>query len=143
MQARIDIEAELPEAYEAMLALGRAVVLDDRLRVLVKLRASMINGCVYCIDLYSREGLASGESEQRLSELAAWEESPHFNDRERAALALTDAITRIAGGQVPDALWAEACKYFDSAELARLIWAVTAINSWNRVAISTRILPAA
>jgi AhpD family alkylhydroperoxidase len=139
---RIDLMAEASAAYEAMAALDQAVDLDENLRVLVKLRASMINGCVYCIDLHSREGLAADESEQRLFGVAAWEESPYFTARERAALVLTDAITRIADGHVPDAVWEQAKEHFDSRELAELVWTIIVVNGWNRVAISTRMPPA-
>jgi AhpD family alkylhydroperoxidase len=142
MKERISISAEVPEAYEAMTALDDAIGLDEKLRVLVKLRASLINGCVYCIDLHSKEGLAAHESEERLFGLAAWEESPYFSDRERAALALTDAITLIADGHVPDAVWQLARRHFDSSELARLVWTITVVNGWNRIAISTRLPPA-
>ncbi len=142
MEARIDIHAGAPEAYEAMTALDCAVGLDEKLRVLVKLRASLVNGCVYCIDLHSREGLEAGESEQRLFGLAAWHESPYFTARERTALALTDAVTLVADGHVPDQVWEEASRQFDSGELARLVWTITVINGWNRIAISTRIPPA-
>ena len=138
---RIDVIAEVPHAYEAMGALDDAIGLDERLRVLVKLRASLINGCVYCIDLHSREGRAAHESEQRLFGLAAWRESPFFTGRERAALALTDAITLVADDHVPDNAWQEASRHFDTGELARLVWTITVVNAWNRIAISSRIPP--
>jgi AhpD family alkylhydroperoxidase len=143
MNQRIDVTAEVPEAYEAMAALDGVIGLDEKLRVLVKLRASLINGCVYCIDLHSREGLAADESEQRLFGLAAWRESPYFTERERAALALTDAITLIADGHVPDDVWREASRHFDPGGLARLVWTITVVNGWNRIAISARIPPGA
>jgi AhpD family alkylhydroperoxidase len=138
---RIDVLAELPEAYEAMAALDDVIGLDERLRVLVKLRASLINGCVYCIDLHSNEGLAAHESGQRLFGLAAWRESPYFTERERAALALTDAITLIADDHVPDDVWEEAGRQFAAGELARLVWTIAVVNGWNRIAISSRIPP--
>ncbi len=142
MKPRIDVTAELPHAYEAMAALDQVIGLDEKLRVLVKLRASLINGCVYCIDLHSSEGLAAHESEQRLFGLAAWRESPYFTPRERAALALTDAITLVADDQVSDEVWGKAARHFDSRELARLVWTITVVNGWNRIAISSRIPPA-
>jgi AhpD family alkylhydroperoxidase len=142
MTQRLDIFGEAPDAYEAMTALDGSVDLDEKLRVLVKLRASMVNGCVHCIDLHSREGRTTRESDQRLFGVAAWEESPYFDARERAALALTDAITLIADGRVPDAVWEQARDQFDSRELAELVWTITVINAWNRIAISTRIPPA-
>lgn len=140
-QQRIDIHAEAPQAYKAMAALDGEIDLDERLRVLVKLRASLVNGCVYCIALHSREGREAGESEQRLFGLAAWHESPFFTDRERAALALTDAITLVAETHVPAEAWEEATRHFDPRELAQLVWAITVINGWNRIAISSRMPP--
>ena len=122
-----------------MLALDGAVDLDERLHVLVKQRASLINGCVYCIDMHGKEGLDAGESERRLFGLAAWRESPFFTDRECAALALTDAITLVADGHGPGDVWEEASRHFDAAELAQLTWAITVINAWNRIAIGTRM----
>jgi AhpD family alkylhydroperoxidase len=139
---RVDVLAEVPEAYEATAALDEAIGLDERLRVLVKLRASFVNGCVYCIDLHSREGLAAHESEQRLFGIAARRDAPYFNPRERAALALTDAVTLIADDHVPDDVWQEAGRHFNPRELARLVWTITVVNGWNRIAISSRIPPA-
>ena len=139
LEQRIDIQSEAPGAWRAMLALDAAVALDERLHVLVKQRASMLNGCVYCIDMHGKEGLDAGESERRLFGLAAWQESPFFTDRERAALALTDAITLVADGHVPDDVWEEARRDFDPEELAQLTWAIVVINAWNRIAIGTRI----
>jgi AhpD family alkylhydroperoxidase len=140
-EPRIDLQAEAPGAWDAMVALDGAVGLAEDLRVLVKLRASQINGCVYCINLHSKEALDAGEQSERLFGLTAWRESPYFSDRERAALALTDAITLVADDHVPDDVWDRARSHFDPAELAKLVWTITVINAWNRIAISTRIPP--
>lgn len=142
LRQRIDLQAEVPEAWDEMVALESAIGLDQQLQVLVKLRASLLNGCVYCIDMHSKQGLDGGESHQRLFGLAAWRESPYFSPRERAALALTDSITMVADGHIPDDIWEEASRLFDSKELANLVWTVVAINSWNRLAIAARIPPA-
>src|SRR5262245_19938752 len=124
-----------------MLALDGAVTLDPALPELVRLRASILNGCAYCVQLHSQDALAQGESERRLFALAAWEESPYFTPRERAALRFTDAVTNLADGHVPDEVYEHACEHFDQAELAQLLFAVVAINAWNRLAIATRKLP--
>jgi AhpD family alkylhydroperoxidase len=137
----MEIQREARDPYRAMVALDRAVGLDEQLHLLVKLRASLVNGCAYCIDLHSKEGLEAGESQERLFGLAAWAEAPYYSARERAALALTDAITLIAEGRVPDDVWEEAERRFEPAELAQLVWAITAINAWNRIGISTRMVP--
>ena len=110
--------------------------LDPTIRELVKLRASQINGCGYCIDMHWKDARRAGETEQRLYGLTAWREAPYYSDRERAALALTEAVTLIAGG-VPDDVYADAERHFETAELAALIWRIVAINAWNRLAIPT------
>jgi AhpD family alkylhydroperoxidase len=139
--ARMRIAEAAPEPYRALVALGRAVELDPALRELVNLRASIVNGCAYCIDMHSKAARKGGESEQRLYALAAWHDAPFFSDRERAALALTDAMTLISDEQVPRAVWNEAAEHFAEDELAELLWAITAINAWNRILIATRIEP--
>jgi AhpD family alkylhydroperoxidase len=120
-----------------MAAFGRSIELDSALRELVKIRASQLNGCAYCIDMHTRAARKAGESEQRLYALAAWRESPLFTERERAALELTDAITRIGERGVPDAVYESAETQFAAAELANLMLAITAINAWNRMAVSS------
>jgi AhpD family alkylhydroperoxidase len=110
--------------------------------MLVKLRASQINGCAYCLDMHWPHARAQGESELRLSQLAAWRESPYFDDRERAALALTEAVTHVSSTHAPDDVWEEAARHFDADELAHLLFAIAAINVWNRVAVSARSVPA-
>ena len=107
---------------------------------LVKIRASQINGCAYCIDMHTKDARAAGETEQRIYALNAWRETPFFTDRERAALAWTEAVTRIGEGG-GDALFAEVREWFSEKELTDLTWAVAAINAWNRVAIGFRSVP--
>jgi AhpD family alkylhydroperoxidase len=143
MEQRLDYPRLAPEAARAMYALGTYLAgcgLEHALIELVKTRASQINGCAYCIDMHTKDARAAGETEQRLYALNAWHETPFFTDRERAALAWTEAVTRIGGG-VPDDLYAEARQQFSEKELVDLTWAVAAINAWNRVAISFRSVP--
>jgi AhpD family alkylhydroperoxidase len=134
---RINIKTEVPAAYRAMAAFDRSIELDPALRELVKIRASQLNGCAYCIDMHTRGAREAGESEQRLYALAAWRESPLFTLRERVALELTDAITGIGEHGVPDPFYERATAEFTPGELANLILAITAINAWNRIAVSS------
>jgi len=136
-RGRLDLRKETSEAYRAMAAFDRSIELDPTLRELVKIRASQINGCAYCIDMHTRAARKAGESEQRLYALAAWRESPLFTPRERAALQLTDAVTKIADDGVPDTVYQHAADVFSTGELANLILAITAINAWNRIAVSS------
>ncbi len=136
---RINLKDAAPEVYRAMAAFDRSIELDPALRELVKIRASQLNGCAYCIALHTRDARKAGESEQRLYALAAWRESPLFAVRERAALELTDAITKIGDG-VPEAVYECAAAEFPATELANLILAITAINAWNRIAVSSGIV---
>jgi AhpD family alkylhydroperoxidase len=140
---RMDAHALAPDAYRAMIAFDRTVGkgIDPLLYLLVKLRASQINGCAFCVDLHSRDARRLGESERRLHALAAWKEMPFFTARERAALALTEAATRLAETHVPDAVWQEAERHFTPSELAHLVLAVAAINAWNRIGVTTRMTP--
>jgi AhpD family alkylhydroperoxidase len=130
------LQAEASRAMNALDDAVGAVGIEPSLRELIKLRASQINGCGYCIDMHSKDARRGGESEQRLYGLVAWREAPYYTDRERAALALTEAVTLIAGG-VPEDVWAEAARHFDPEELAGLIWSIATINTWNRLAIPT------
>jgi AhpD family alkylhydroperoxidase len=132
-----------PPLHRALIALGNQVELDPRLRELVNLRASILNGCAYCIDMHTKVARRTGESERRLHAVAAWHEAPFFDDKERAALALTDAVTLISDEHVPREVWEEASAHFEQDELAQLVWAITVINAWNRIAITTRMVPAA
>jgi AhpD family alkylhydroperoxidase len=137
---RISLKAEAPGAYRAMAAFGRSIELDSALRELVKIRASRLNGCAYCIDMHTRAARKAGESEQRLYALAAWRESPQFTSRERAALELTNAITRIGESGVPDDVYERAAAEFAPGELANLILAITAINAWDRIVVSSGMI---
>src|SRR5438876_8189986 len=142
MTPRIDIRKYLNSAGgQAMLSLGKAAEesgLDRSLLELVKTRASQINGCAYCLDMHSKDARALGETEQRLYVLDAWEEAPFYSERERAALALTEAVTRITEGHVPDAVFERARAHFNEQELIALVFTLTTINAWNRLAITLR-----
>ncbi|MEU0315409.1 carboxymuconolactone decarboxylase family protein [Nocardioides sp. NPDC006273] len=109
---------------------------------LVRIRASQINGCAVCIDMHSRKARSVGESDERLWSVAAWRDTPFFTDAERAALALTEAITRIADSSVgvPDDSWDEATDHFTDAELAALVTAIASVNAWNRINVATRLV---
>ena len=137
----MDVARAAPSLHHALVTLGGQVGLNPRLRELVNLRASILNGCAYCIDLHTRIARKAGETEQRLYAVAAWREAPFFDAKERAALALTDAVTLIAEQHVPRDVWDEASAHFEPDELAQLVWAITAINAWNRIAVTTRMLP--
>jgi AhpD family alkylhydroperoxidase len=144
METRIDPRKAAPEVFRAMLELEsavRATGLDTNLLDLIRLRASQINGCAFCIDVHSKDLRAEGESEERLYLLDAWRESPFYNDRERAALAWTEAVTLISHGHVPDEVYAQARQQFSDEELAKLTLAIVAINGWNRFGISFRAVP--
>jgi AhpD family alkylhydroperoxidase len=145
MQARLEAQKVSPAAYQAMMAMEMFVrkqsKLEPALIELVKMRASQINGCAYCIDMHSKDARADGETEQRLYALSAWEETPFFTNRERSALAWTEAVTLITEGHVPDAVYQEAKKSFSEEELVNLTLAVITINAWNRLAISFRSVP--
>jgi AhpD family alkylhydroperoxidase len=138
---RVDLMGPWPEGYRALLALDGAVGgagLDPSLLNLVKQRASQVNGCPYCLDMHAKEARKAGESQQRLDVLQAWQEAPLFSERERAALALTEAITLVADGHVPDAVVDEARRHFAPEQFAQLVFAIVSINAWNRVAITSR-----
>ncbi len=115
--------------------------LDEKLGDLIKIRASQINGCAYCIDMHTIDARAHGETEQRIYALNAWREGPFFNDRERAVLEFTEAVTRVADTHVPDYVFDQVRKYFSEAETVNLTWAIVAINAWNRLAITFRAEP--
>lgn len=137
----MEIQRAAPASYRAMIALGQSVELEPLLGELVKARASIVNGCAYCLDMHAKDARKLGETEERLLALATWRDSPLFTDRERAALALTDSITLLATSHVPREVYDEAAAHFPEHELAALIWAIAVINSWNRIAVSTRMLP--
>ena len=141
MEARIDFAKVSPGAVHAMLGLERYVRqsgLEEKLLHLLKLRASQINGCAYCIDMHTKDARAAGDTEQRLYGVTAWRETPFYSERERAALAWTEAVTRIGEDGVPDELFAEVREHFSEAELVDLTLAIVAINGWNRLAVPFR-----
>jgi AhpD family alkylhydroperoxidase len=132
-----------PGGYKAMMGLEQFLAqssLDAKLLHLIKLRASQINGCAYCIDMHWKDARAGGEPELRLYALNAWREYPDYTDRERAALAWTESLTRLTDG-VPDALYEDVRKHFSEAETADLTYAIAAINAWNRISIAARSVP--
>ena len=144
MEARIDYLKSARGVYEAMLGLEKYLLqcgLEEGLQNLIKLRVSQINGCAYCIDMHWKDLRAAGESEQRLYGLDAWEESPYYTDRERAALAWAEAVTKISETHAPDEVYEQTRHHFNEKELSDLTLAIAAINSWNRLAISARSLP--
>jgi len=147
MEPRINYLKVAPKgAYEAMFGLEKYIRncgLEHSLVGLMKMRASQINGCAYCLDMHSKDARAAGETEQRLYALNAWRETPFFTDRERAALEWTESLTLISTNHVPDELYARVSKHFTEAELVNLSMVVVAINGWNRLSISFRSVPGA
>jgi AhpD family alkylhydroperoxidase len=144
MEERIHYAKVAPLAYHAMLGLEKyldACGLEEGLLHLIKMRASQINGCAYCIDMHSKDLRALGETEQRIYSLDAWAECPYYTDRERAALKWTEAVTRVSETHVPDEIYIEVKKQFNEKELADLTFAIATINAWNRLAISGRTTP--
>ena len=141
MKPRLNPYQAAPDAMKAVAALETYVKgsgLEASLIELIKMRASQINGCAYCLDMHARDARAKGESEQRLYLLDAWRESPLYSDRERAALAWTEAVTLVTQTRVPDEVYEEARRNFSEEELVKLTVAVATINAWNRIAISFR-----
>lgn len=145
MQARLDGQKVAPGAYRAMAALEGYVRNSSRLEPslleLVRMRASQINGCAYCIDMHSKDARARGETEQRLYALSAWRETPFFTDRERAALEWTEAVTLIGSSHASDESYEEVRQRFTEEELVNLTLAIVTINGWNRLATSFRAVP--
>ena len=144
MKPRIEYPRVSPRGFNAMLALQTYVNesgLEHSLLALVKLRASQINGCGYCIDMHTKDARAEGETEQRLYLLDAWREAPMYSARERAALAWTEAVTLVREGHVPDHVYNAVREHFSEAELVNLTLAVVAINGWNRLSIALRTVP--
>ena len=141
---RYSLRAVAPDAYAALVALDRTVhdaSLPRPLLELVKMRASQLNGCAYCLDMHSKDALALGIPAEKLFVLDAWREAPFYTEQERAALAWTEALTLVAQADVSDALYQETRAHFSEAELAALTIAIVVINGWNRIAISTRMEP--
>jgi len=144
MNRRIEYPRESPAGYRAYLAFNKFVEdcgIERPLLELIKVRASQLNGCAYCIDMHTIDARAAGETEQRLYLLDAWREAPFYSERERAALAWTEAVTLISETHVPDDVYDEARRHFSGEELVNLTWAVVVINGWNRVAIAFRAQP--
>jgi AhpD family alkylhydroperoxidase len=141
--SRMSLKSLAPRIYKAMLALDAAAGegLEAPLKELVRIRASQLNGCVYCIDMHTTDARKGGEDEQRLYAIPAWQEAPYYTARERAALALTDSVTLISQTHVPDDVYARAAGEFSEPELAQLIGLIMTINAWNRLAVSTRMPP--
>jgi len=144
MKQRLDFYKASPEAIKAMVGLEQRIGksgLEKSLIELVRLRASQINGCAYCVDMHSADARKGGENERRLATLSVWRETPFFTDRERAALAWTESLTLIADNHVPDSVWQAVQPHFSEQELTDLTLLVVAINGWNRFAIAFRKLP--
>lgn len=141
---RIKIYKESPELLEAMMALSTAAAkdVDPELGELIKIRASQINHCAFCLDMHTRDARKHGVSEQKIDVLAAWEEAETlFTERERAALALTEAITELGDGHVPDEVYTRAAEVFSERELAQVIAMAVTINAWNRINVAVRTQP--
>ena len=144
MQQRMDYKKSAPNGYKAMSTLEqyvRSSGLEASLLELIKIRASQINGCAFCLDMHTKDARAAGETEQRLYTLSAWHETPFFTERERAALAWTEAVTRVPDTHVPDEVYESVRKHFNEQELVNITLAVVAINGWNRLAIAFRTVP--
>ncbi|MER5212277.1 carboxymuconolactone decarboxylase family protein [Streptomyces sp. NPDC002838] len=142
--ARMQWAQLAPEVYKAMIRLDTAAKqgLDHKLYELVKIRASQINHCALCIDMHTKDALAAGESVERIIQLSAWDESRHFyTEKELAALELTEAVTVLTDGFVPEEVYEKAAKHFEEAELAQLISAIAVINAWNRFGVTFRMAP--
>ena len=144
MTPRLDYRKFAKEPIKALMDMEAYVAqcgLDDKLLHMIKLRASQINGCAYCIDMHWKDARAAGETEQRLYGLDAWRESPYYSDRERAALEWTESLTLIAASQAPDDIFAAMKAHFSDKEILDLTYAISTINAWNRIAISMRAVP--
>jgi AhpD family alkylhydroperoxidase len=140
-EQRFDTRRVAAEAHQALVALDAVIQLDPRLRELVKIRASILNGCAYCVQLHTQDALAAGEDVERLFALGAWRESSFFTARERAALRFTDVVTELPQDGVSDDVYDEVRAHFDEDEVPQLLFAVVAINAWNRLAVTSRKRP--
>jgi AhpD family alkylhydroperoxidase len=146
MEQRFNYAKVSPGVYEAMDCMDRYIQecgLEKSLILLIQLRSSQINGCAYCLDMHWKDLRALGEKEQRLYSLDAWRESPYYSERERAALAWTEAVTLIADSHAPDAVYDDVRQQFNETELAMITFTIGAINTWNRLSISARLTPGA
>lgn len=145
MENRVNLGKVAPELYQSVAHLDRlasehaaSAGIAEGFTYLLRLRASQLNQCAYCVRLHTRDALASGESSDRISVLPAWRETKYFNDKERAAFALVEAVTLISNGQVSDSVYAEASSVLSDKEIAAIEWLGVTINAWNRIAISSR-----
>ena len=144
MQTRLDFLNADKDAIKVLMAVESQInkgTLDILLKDLVRLRASQINGCAFCLDMHTADARKAGESERRLATLAAWREAPFFSDRERAALEWTESLTLVSQSHVPDAIWNAVRPHFTDAELMELTLLITSINSWNRFSVAFRKMP--
>ncbi|MFF8591281.1 carboxymuconolactone decarboxylase family protein [Streptomyces sp. NPDC015220] len=142
--ARLEWAKHAPEVYKAMIRLDAAARqgLEPKLYELVKIRASQLNHCAFCLDMHTKDALAAGESVERIVQLGAWEESRHFyTEKELAAIELTEAVTVLTDGFVPDEVYEKAAAHFEEAELAQLLSAIAVINAWNRFGVTFRMAP--
>lgn len=137
---RISVNDVAPSLYHAYIHLENAVhgAVDPALYELIKTRASQVNGCAFCVDMHTKDARSKGETEQRLYLLSAWREAPLYTEKERAALALTEAVTLVSEAHVPDDVWDNAAKVFSQEELAGVLMAIVTINGWNRISIASR-----
>ncbi|WP_164928568.1 carboxymuconolactone decarboxylase family protein [Gloeobacter violaceus] len=143
MDNRLAFENIEPAAYRALLGLGSYVEssgLDPKVLDLIKIRASQLNGCAFCLDMHTTEARKAGEAEQRLHALAAWREAPFFSPTERAALAFGEALTQMAQERIADAVYTELAQHFSQEDAGKLLMAVIAINAWNRLAVATGLV---
>ena len=144
MKTRLKLHQVEPDAFEAMMGLEkyvRASGLDKTLVELVKIRASQINRCAFCIDMHTKDARHAGETEQRIYALDAWSETPFFTPQERAALTFTEAVTKIDRYGVSDTVYEEVSRYFTQEQIVKLLMAIVAINAWNRLSITTQMIP--
>ncbi|MGA7782187.1 MAG: carboxymuconolactone decarboxylase family protein [Paraburkholderia sp.] len=145
MEQRLDFYKANPQAIKALMALEEQIgksSIEKPLAELVRLRASQINGCAFCVDMHSTDARKGGETERRLAAVVVWRETPFFSERERAALEWTEAVTLVSHEHVPDTVWEAVKPHFSDAEIVDLTLLISAINSWNRFAISFRKMPA-
>lgn len=144
MESRIDYYQVAPQAAKIMMDFEKYIKptnLESTLLELVKTRSSQINGCAFCLDMHTKDARANGETEQRLYALNAWRETDFYTEKERAALALTEAITEISTNHIPDELYHHVRTYFNEKDFVDLVYAINTINSWNRLAITMRVVP--
>ncbi len=144
MEARLDYSKASPEAFKAMVQMEGVVRrsgIDPQLLELIKIRASQLNGGAYCLDMHTKDARYKGETEQRIYSLDVWRETPFYSEKERAALAWTEAITNIQIGHAPEAVYQELSRNFSEEERVNITLAITTINAWNRIAIGFRLVP--